>query len=245
MDQRLYKEFIDRGETVHAPYGPEFEFYAAVKAGDAATVRRLLTAEPFGEKAGLGKLSDNSLQNMKYHFAIKAALIARYCIDGGMSLATAYSLSDFFINKADRAKSIEELSELNDIMCIDYTMRMSDILTTPVKSRHVARAIDYIYDHLDTTIKAYKLAESLNLSQEHLSRLFKKETGVGINEYILKAKIETAARMLEYTDITISDISAQFAFASQSHFTSIFKKFMGESPSVYRNKRARSTELKV
>ena len=245
MDQRLYKEFIDRGETVHAPYGPEFELYAAVKAGDVNRVRSLLDAEPFEDRNGLGRLSDSKLQNMKYHFAIKAALIARYCIDGGMPLSTAYSLSDFFISKADKAKTIGELTELHDIMCTDYTMRMSDLLTTPVNSRHVARAIDYIYDHLDTTIKAYKLAESLNLSQEHLSRLFKKETGIGINEFILKAKIETAARMLEYTDITISDISAQFAFASQSHFTSIFKKFKGESPSVYRNKRARSTDLKL
>lgn len=245
MDQKMYKEFIDRGETVHAPYGSEFEFYAAVKAGDVNRVRDLLEEEPFKDRTGLGRLSDNKLQNMKYHFAIKAALIARYCIDGGMALASAYQLSDFFISKADRAKNIDDLSELHNIMCIDYTMRMSDLLTSPVKSRHVARAIDYIYDHLDTTIKAYKLAESLNLSQEHLSRLFKKETGIGINEFILKAKIDTAARMLEYTDVTISDISAQFAFASQSHFTSIFKKFKGESPSAYRNKRARSTDLKL
>lgn len=40
-------------------------------------------------KKGLGILSDSPLQNLKYHFAITAALLARYCIEGGMEVSEA------------------------------------------------------------------------------------------------------------------------------------------------------------
>ena len=63
------------------------------------------------DKKGLGKLSDNALQNFKYHFVITTAIVARYCIKGGMELPKAYSISDFYIQKADRMKRIEDVKK--------------------------------------------------------------------------------------------------------------------------------------
>lgn len=64
-----------------------------------------LCHESFQEKKGLGVLSDSPLQNLKYHFTITAAMLARYCIEGGMEVTEAYDLSDYYIHKADLMKS--------------------------------------------------------------------------------------------------------------------------------------------
>ncbi len=109
----LYQQYVRRElETYRAPYDPEPEFYSYVKQGNTEKVKELCR-EPFQEKEGLGVLSDSPLQNLKYHFAITAAMLARYCIEGGMEATEAYDLSDYYIHKADLMKSKKEISALH------------------------------------------------------------------------------------------------------------------------------------
>ena len=68
---------LRENSAFHAPYIPEFDFYYAVKNGDIEKVSRLC-AEDFDKKGGFGKLCEDKLQNLKYHFAITAAMVARY-----------------------------------------------------------------------------------------------------------------------------------------------------------------------
>lgn len=101
----LYQQYVRRElETYRAPYDPEPEFYSYVRQGNTEKVKELCH-ESFQEKKGLGVLSDSPLQNLKYHFTITAAMLARYCIEGGMEVTEAYDLSDYYIHKADQMKS--------------------------------------------------------------------------------------------------------------------------------------------
>lgn len=239
----FYKEFVQReNDILRAPYNPELEFYSAVKSGDMNKLQNLYT-QPLLDKPGLGTLSEDPLQNMKYHFVITAALVARYCIEGGMEMAVAYSLSDFYIQKADRCKMPQDVSALHRIMCFDYAKRMKNLRKEKICSRHVANCIDYIYDHLHTRITAAFLAEYVGLDPSYLSRLFKKETGSTISEYIQFKKIETAKNMLVYSDHSPSRISSILAFPSQSYFTEIFHKHTSMTPLRYRAHYFRKTEI--
>lgn len=105
----VYREFVQReNNLLRAPYNPEVSFYAAIKEGDVAKVKQLCQ-ESLLDKEGLGTLSDHYLQNIKYHYVITTAIIARYCIEGGMELSNAYSLSDFYIQKRTVAKRQRKL----------------------------------------------------------------------------------------------------------------------------------------
>ena len=147
-----YKEFLMREDYVfHAPYNPEFEFYELVRAGNIQGVEDFMT-EDFCDKKGLGVLSANTIQSFKYHFAITAAMLSRYCIDGGMEHEMAYHLSDVYIMKADECKTCKEISSLHKKMVRDYTKRMSEIKTSKVYSKHIIMCINYIYDHLHENI---------------------------------------------------------------------------------------------
>lgn len=239
----FYKEFMDREEMlIRIPYNQELEFYSCIKAGDVERVLELCKPK-LTEREGLGKLSDNYLQHIKYHFVITTALIARYCIEGGMELANAYRISDFYIQKADKCKTPEEVADLHPIMAEDYTKRMKELRKQKVCSLPVARCLDYIYDHLHTRITVEQLAEELDVNPSYLSRLFHKEIGVSLSDFILNQKIETAKRMLAYSEFSSAEIAQTLAFSSQSHFTKVFKDAVGMTPKMYKKEYFRSIEI--
>ena len=239
----FYKEYIRReNDILRAPYNPELEFYSVIKSGNVKKTAKLCS-QPLLKKEGLGTLSDSPLQNIKYHFVITAALIARYCIEGGMNVSTAYNLSDFYIQKADYLKTVKEVSDLHPVMCMDYAKRMQTLRKQKVCSLPIARCIDYIYDHLHTKITLESLSGLVNLSPTYLSRLFKKETGISVSHYIQLKKIQTAENMLVYSDYSAVQIAGILAYPTQSYFTELFKKETGMTPVQYRNTHLRSTEL--
>lgn len=230
----VYREYMMREEMLyHAPYNPEMEFYNAVKTGDEKTVEKSLKVD-FCKKPGFGELSKNRVQSFKYHFAITAAMLARYCTSGGMEHEQAYMISDYYIQEADKCATLKEISALHRKMVRDYTRRMNGIRTNTVYSPHIVKCIHYIYDHLHEKIYLEDLAVQIGIDPSYLSRLFKKETGMPVSEYIMRKKVETAANMLEYAEYTPTEIANILAFSSQSYFVSVFRRYMGTTPGKYR-----------
>ena len=230
--------------SYHAPYVPEFDFYYAVKNGDIVKVSQLCSVD-FAKKDGLGKLCEDSLQNLKYHFAITAAMLARYCIESGMEHETAYSLSDLYIQSCDRCTNENELSGLHRNMSMDYTKRMAELRKNKVYSKQIVLCINYIYSHLHKKISVEELSKHTGLSPSYLSRLFRKETGESITEYIIKRKINAAKNMLKYSGYSLSEISATLAFSCQSYFTKIFKELEGVTPKKYSDMYSFTTEINI
>ncbi|MBP0960326.1 MAG: helix-turn-helix transcriptional regulator [Oscillospiraceae bacterium] len=242
-EELIVKEYIMREENEYrAPYSSEFEFYLLVKNGEVEKIKEFSKKE-FSEKTGFGKLCENPLQNIKYHFVVTAALIARYCIDGGMAHETAYNLSDLYINRADKARSFKEISELHAEMSLDYTKRMRRISKSRIFSKPIIIAVDYIYENISKRITLTDLAEVTELNESYLSRLFKKETGETVTDYILRKKIETAENMLKYSSYPPSEIAFMLGFPSQSYFTAVFKKLTGTTPKKYRDCNFRKIDI--
>ena len=231
-----YREYLHREyNIVHAPLEPEMDFYDSIRTGNIKKTKKLCE-ESFIEKKGLGKLSENKLQNMKYHFVISTAMIARNCISAGLQMSEAYNMSDYYIQLADQARTLMQISDLHDDMCMAYTKRMKQLQKETICSRPIIESMDYIYEHLNTRITIDDLCEVTGLSRAYLSRLFKKETGETICRYILLKKIETAKSMLEYSDYPISEISASLAFPSQSYFSKVFKDECQMTPAQWKRK---------
>ena len=240
-----YQEFLHREyEIFHAPFQPEIDFYETIRSGDVKKLQDLLT-EPFHKKEGFGILSKDPLSNLKYHLTITTAMVARYCISSGMSVAEAYSLSDYYIRLSDESKSPEEISEIHDEMCRHYCRRMKDITRNVITSKAINTCINYIYEHLHTRITVGTLSHVSGRSAPYLSRLFKKETGYTISEYIQTKKLETAKAMLSSSDYSIAEISVSLAFPSQSYFTNLLKKDTGLTPKQYRDRYFGSSHLEV
>ena len=225
----------DIDEVEHRQPTEEFLFYQAVTNGDVEAVRKNCKQERFLDSDGVGVLSRNPVTNLKYHFVITTAMITRLCKQKGMELEQAYQLSDFYILKMDNCNSIDVISKLHKSMAIDYTEKMLFLKKSSVISKSITLCIDYIYSHINSRITIEELAEHVCLSPSYLSRLFKKELGVPVSEYIIKKKIEKAQNLLRYSDSSIIDIANYLSFSSQSHFIQVFKNTVGLTPKKYRD----------
>lgn len=237
----IRREFINQ-EMVnrHRKIESELTFYDAIASGDIEAVEENCKDKMFVNPEGVGRLSEDPLRNIKYHFIVTTALIVRYCVHYGMELEKAYSLSDFYILKMDSLKSIEEVCALHDTMCLDICRQMKVLRNKKVFSKHIILCVDYIYSHIHYRITLEELAEHLGLSVSYLSKLFKKEMGMALSDYINMLKIDKAKDMLLYTDEKIIDISNSLSFSSQSHFIKVFNTFTGMTPFVFRQNNFRT-----
>jgi len=72
------------------------------------------------------------------------------------------------------------------------------------------------------------------MSYFHFSRTFKQSMGVSPNNYIVARRIEKAKKLLANSNSLIADIALQVGFASQSHFTTMFRRLTGTTPKIFR-----------
>jgi len=228
-------EFISHEQSVsHRIIETEFTFYDAIAKGNIDYVKENCRKKTFSNPEGMGKLSDNSLQNIRYHFVITTAMTTRYCVHGGMEQEKAYTLSDFYISKMDKLHSIEKIAELHTVMCMDFCDQMNKIKKQQVLSKYITLSIDYIYSHIHYRITIKELAQYLAISESYLSKLFRKEMGIPLSHYIQNLKIEKAKNLLQYSNYSIVDVANYLSFSSQSHFIQVFQKATGTTPHKYR-----------
>lgn len=234
-----YREFMQRENgLLHSPYQKELEFYSAVSAGDLDRVMELYT--PLAVE-GYGKLSADPIRNIKYHLVITIALIARFCIEAGMPMETAYTISDIFINRLDVSTTEKQLSDIHRETFIEYTKRMRMVNSGEAYSKHVLTCLDLIYNNIYNGVRVQELADELGLTPQYLSKLFRKEVGMTITEYVMSRRIQAAENMLKFSEYTPVDIGNYLNFSSHSHFISCFRKHTGMTPKQYRENYFRMT----
>lgn len=97
--------------------------------------------------------------------------------------------------------------------------------------------LEYIDNHLDELIDLAKLAEVSNFSPYHFHRITRVLVGEPIGAYIVRRRVETAAQLLRYTDISVSDIAYKVGYDVPSSLSKAFKQQYGISPADYRSDR--------
>ena len=191
-------------------------------------------ASGFFEKVGI--LSKNRFNDQRNLAIVTTTMATREVIAGGVSPADAYRLSDYLINQIDRCQKIEEITELNRRSIYKFTKLVADTRKTRSFSSYTEQCKDYISQNYHHKIYMEDIAEAIGISQGHLSRVFRQDTGEKIQDYILKFRVKRAANLLKYSDATLLEISDYVCFNSQSHFGSVFKEYMKMTPGQYREK---------
>ncbi|PTY77195.1 AraC family transcriptional regulator [Heyndrickxia sporothermodurans] len=205
-----------------------------VKNGRVDKLKDVFDYSIVGE-AELGLLSKrNRLRSEKNLMITGIALVCRAAIEGGLNDETAFTLSDFYIQRLEELRSLKAILKVTEEAIKDFTNRVSQ-LNKAKYSTPIIECQHYIYNHLYGDITLNNLAEMCCLSPNYLSSLFKKEVGISISEYIQQQRIEEAKKLLVITKHPISDISTWLNFNDQSYFIKVFKKFVGVTPRQFRS----------
>lgn len=126
------------------------------------------------------------------------------------------------------------LSALEEIILLIY--QKSNETNNQVRDPRIQEIVEYLYNHYDRQHTVSDLAERVCLSPSRLAHLFKEEVGQSIIDMLIKIRLKHAARLLQFTSHSVSEIAEECGFQSTSYFTQQFSSAYGMSPSVYRRK---------
>ncbi len=217
---------------IHNTLAIEQTLMNMIRKGDTQGLKTWIAAAP---AVHAGAMAQEHLRQYKNTFIVATTLAARSAIRGGMDVEEALSTSDLLIRNCEALQDVQSIIRLQVDMLLTYTEQVArlrkGIRTTPL----ILQVSAWVQKHLSEPVDTEKMAQALHFSRPHLSRRFHLESGMTLTDFILTKKSEEAARLLAYTDKSLIAISDYLGFSSQSHFARVFKKYLGSTPSEYRN----------
>lgn len=186
--------------------------------------------------------AEHLLQGFSKRKAVFSALWQRdnpYC---GFDLRDRIETVEWFYQNYNelRMKSSEEDPE-------DITMLLLQLLSClgtgeqslihagePRNLRYSEQIMNWIEAHYQEEVNLEQLAEEIHLSKSYVSRIFHKETGGRLVDYITARRLKQACRLLGTTDMHVEQIGIAAGFPNASYFNQLFKRVLGTTPLKYR-----------
>ncbi|MBN2166001.1 MAG: helix-turn-helix transcriptional regulator [Marinilabiliaceae bacterium] len=102
-----------------------------------------------------------------------------------------------------------------------------------ISDKRVLKAMDYIKNFCHLKITNELLAENSNMAINSFARLFKEKSGLSIQQYVLKVRIENACDLMHHSSYSIDDIAVKCGFFDRHHFSTAFKQQLNITPAYY------------
>lgn len=176
-----------------------------------------------------------SAQEPKNLGIIAITLATRYAIEGNLPPDIAFAHSILYIQTLEQLDNVESAKRLSGDALRTFADRVKEF-NAQKYSYAVTTCMKHINKNVYDGITLNELANHLEITPTYLSKLFKKEMGITLSEYIQRERVEEAKKLLTLTTYSLSDICAWLNFNDQSYFTRVFKKITSMTPRQYREK---------
>lgn len=122
-------------------------------------------------------------------------------------------------------------------LCEDIALGLCDIFDSSQDEPDLIRTIvTYIQEHYqDPSISLNKISDEFHISESYFSHLFKDKCGVNFSVYLEDLRLNEAARQIQETDCTISELYLKVGYNNPNSFRRAFKKKFGVLPSAFKN----------
>ena len=183
----------------------------------------------------------HSLHKIKNASPVLLFILLEY-IDKTMQNLCAHSESDarLYQHAHEEMQSlvdtkISEVGLIEGCKCIVRNfITETEELRTRENRQPVRAAKKFIDDHFQEQITLDDAAQIAHLSPAYLSMVFKKESGIGFNDYLITCRIDAAKNILRTTGDTIVAVSRKVGYSDPKYFSKLFAKTVGLKPSTYR-----------
>lgn len=131
-------------------------------------------------------------------------------------------LLEYMIIQLLRRLSVEKNPDVIFLNKDDFYAKLTDII------------IDYFRTNVNSKLSLTDVCNKVNYSRSFLCKVFKAQTGETLSSYFNRLKIQESQKLLDETNMSITDISKELAFTDVKYFGSLFKKIVGMTPSEYK-----------
>lgn len=141
----------------------------------------------------------------------------------------------------------KSLKKENTYFYVTYTLRLQSLIKQVLSNigpelfktlnldDRVLTAVRYIENNINEKLNNEELAKKANMATNSFSRLFKDKMNITLHNFIVNRKISQACKLLLQTNKTIDEVSYTLSFADRHHFSRVFKKVTGITPSLYKS----------
>ncbi|HZG74429.1 MAG TPA: response regulator [Paenibacillus sp.] len=106
----------------------------------------------------------------------------------------------------------------------------------------IERVKQFIKLNLAKDLSREEIANHVFLNPDYLTRIFKKETGMAVSDYLFQERLKLAQELLSKTDMPISAVASHIGYANFSHFSRMFKKYTNLNPNEFRQSHRRQPQ---
>ncbi|MTI95108.1 MAG: response regulator [Firmicutes bacterium] len=154
--------------------------------------------------------------------------------------AISLGVVDYLLKPIDRRELIEVIKKT--VAKIEDTSNNTEdeeivrqFIDIPVfKSPYTKGCYEYIRDHYPEKIKISDIADNLEVSVDYLNRVFKKETSMTINKFLIRYRIAQACVLMKQNNDRVYEVAEQVGFNEYKYFYEVFTKYVGISPTQYK-----------
>jgi AraC family transcriptional regulator len=178
--------------------------------------------------------------------AVQTFAVATNPIDGGGSwIQSVIGLLDVATQQLESSKeaaqsAIERATSLLQSQMRPHSRECSRA-SGGLLAWQVRKVREYVDTHITGRVLVPNLSAVVNLSEAHFSRMFKQTLGLAPHAFVLRRRLELAARLMLESTESLTDIALCCGFTDQAHLCKHFRRSMGETPAAWR--RSRRNEL--
>lgn len=222
----VWIEDASKPQPRHLPR-PEMQAWSQMLQQGAYRQVRESVISFFQKPEVTGSLSVSFLQEFQQTFL---EILSDYCRNKTILSRKILDCDDQLLIKAVRSVP-DMLIWINIVL---NRCEMAD--TTGLRDDPILMAKHFITENLDQEISREDIARYVHLNPDYLSRIFKKELGISVIDYLIELRIEMAKKLLRDTNMRVSDVAGQVGYSNFSHFSKLFKKKVGVNPNQYKRR---------
>ena len=227
----------------HSPLCDEFKERSKKEYTRCFTCRNLALKKAISNKCGFGGICINGIYEYTHPVIIDGEVACIIYVGNIFDEDNKEKLLNRLGEKSDLINSLEKGLTKKDIEIIcdlieGHIITLLEIFPDKSDSNPLVENIkNYIIDNLEYDINITLIADIFHYNKLYLGRLFKKETGKSITDYINSQRLKYAARLLKETEQNIISISSRTGFNNVTYFNRLFKSVYGVSPKSYRSQK--------
>lgn len=164
--------------------------------------------------------------------------IVNYIVDRAVNSENEARTYEYLLQNSNMQNTglLPEIQELKDP---SQEFELAVVEQELPKSSPVYPAVDYVNSHRREMVAMKDMARLCHLSPSYFSRLFRKELGENFVSYVNRKKVQWAKERLRSSNDSVVQIAQELGYMDSSYFISVFKRFEGTTPLVYRQHKYR------
>lgn len=161
---------------------------------------------------------------------------SHYHFDNNIELASSINkLVNLSMEDNPAKEAMADLSLKLFLLRLIQTQHLLSISAKQRDDSKIQPAIDYVHKHITEKISVAKMAQQSCMSQSAFYQYFKNTLGITPLEYVLRARIDYAKKLMADTSITVAEVAYASGFNNLNYFIKVFKTLEGITPSKYRH----------